>query len=169
MINFKSSVGFSLCLVTIPLILGCHSKEERESRNLAELRKKTEGLYELYLSGDYKQAKDNLDRIVELNQITEQPLNDRAHALFFTYARMYALERTVGNDNLAEAELVKSRYWALLEAESGGHNDTEAGEYVKPMTGDFIFNFIVQWDERASGGRGPNYMKGPVVARPERQ
>ena len=151
-------------MLAASIVAGCHpqpiaSTRASQEQALSNLKRQANGYYDEYLAGDYNQAKLSLERSVKLADKLEFVPHYQAGHLFFCYARLYVLERRTGNDALAEAALVKARYWSLRERELGNVPDEEGGAFAKSESGDRIVEFIDKWDRDHTDGKGANYIR----------
>jgi hypothetical protein len=149
-------------VLAVGLLVGCHRPPATPTRAAQEealttFKGRANRLYDAYLTGDRDEAKHNLEECIQLAHDSKLPPAYQAGCLFFDYARLYVLERRGGNEALAEAALVKARYWSLRERELGGNTDEKAGAVVKAETGEQIMGFIDKWDKDHTDGKGPNY------------
>jgi hypothetical protein len=109
----KASPLFALlplvCIFLSALLSGCgHGRSDLWKRQ-EEVLKEQDRLYEAYLVADVSHARQILDQKLRLLEDDTSLLRSGwAHAQFMDYARLYALERRVGNAESAEADLIKS-------------------------------------------------------------
>jgi len=150
----------TLLLLVLAILSGCASEEARRR----ELGKQTDELYAAYLDGGRDEARRS---IVQANRLVEEASishfeENRAFALFLGYGRLYALDHRAGNNELAELDLIKARYWALRSSEAHGDTPTEVAKYVDRFaTSDRLLEFIDTWERKANHGREPKYIQHP--------
>ena len=81
----------------------------------------------------------------------------QAASLFMASARLYVLERTLGNERAAEIALVKVRYWNLRRYELRGPlTDVQLRE-LDSLTPDKIVEMIDHADKSLTQGKGSRY------------
>jgi hypothetical protein len=144
--------------MALGLLAGCHEHVKPQANAAQDFLKRVDLLYDAYLGGNQEEAKQSLNEAIQLAKDADLPLNDKAHSLTMNYQRLYVLERRAGHKSLAEAALVRARYWLLEEAESGNNTTQDADEFVMSKTGDVIMDFVDAWDKKATGGKGPRYL-----------
>jgi hypothetical protein len=151
-------ISSALALV---VITGCHSESARRQ----ELGRRTGDLYEIYLNGTREDARRS---IVEANRLIEQASfsdweENRAFALFLGYGRLYSVDHRAGSNDLAQADLIKARYWALRSSEFHGDAASEADRYVEKFAGDGdkLLTFIDKWERGANHDKDPKYIIQP--------
>jgi hypothetical protein len=125
-----------------------------------DLLTQSDRCYAVYLRGDEREARRSMLETVRLVETSNKlQARNRAHGLWLSFARLYVLERRAGNDALAEAYLLKTRYWRLIEREAGGMSPKAAGEFLKDDTGDKILEEVDDWDRKHNGGVLPHYVE----------
>ena len=83
-----------------------------ELKAIRDMVRKHEELLRLYLKGDYSEAKLALEQIVtEIKKAAPGHPASAASLLYFTYGRLYLLEKRTGHDAAAQVNMVKLRYW----------------------------------------------------------
>lgn len=82
----------------------------------------------------------------------------KAATLFMAYARLYALERRLGNDSAADIAYIKVRYWNLRRYELNGLDEEHVKEF-QGFTPDKVVETIDKMDKALSQGKGPKYMQ----------
>ena len=113
-----------------------------------------------YLQGDVKQARECLEknaRLLEEGTVLE-PIG-RAQMLHLTYFQLYVLEKRAGNEDAAEAALIKARYWVLKKAELLGVNVEKAIQEIRDFTEEDIFEYIDEINRRHNNGKEPAYVR----------
>jgi hypothetical protein len=115
--------------------------------------------YDAYLNGDVDTARRSLDQASQFFQSPRADiLEPSGHAgiVYFTYARLYALEKRTGNDAAAEAALTKARSWNEKRYElAGATNSEECRLYSTPEK---IMEVADKLDNRATSGKSPHYI-----------
>jgi hypothetical protein len=150
---------FPIALSTLSLILdGCR---KARSMPIDEFNKRSDELYTVYLNGKRYEAKQSLVDTLQLIENAGLGPSGKATCLFGTYARLYALEKRTGNEDLAEEALVQARYWDLRDDELGGKIPEKAGARIKTVTGAKVLEFVDRWDKAHGDGKGPRYLSLP--------
>ncbi|MEI9866631.1 MAG: hypothetical protein WDN00_19180 [Limisphaerales bacterium] len=140
---------------------GCASTQSRQLGIIHESGK----FYKMYLGGDVNQARQNLELVIQLYQNQKVKILGRsgqAGDLFCSYARLYVLEKKVGNKDDTEAALIRARYWQLESYESsddGWKNRTPMNEFMATTTPEKISEMVDKLDEGSTGGKGPTYIQ----------
>ena len=142
-------------MFTFALLLGCHT---RRIDPADEVAKESDRLYRAYLEGDRDQARRSLGETIRLIENANLQPWGQANSLIFTYSRLYVLEKRSGNDELAEAALLKTRYWYLRQHELGGDSLAQAASAVKLFTAEKCMEFVDIWDLDHTAGKGPKYV-----------
>ena len=162
-----SVVPISALVMAVLCFADCSSKEEQQDRVIEETNLKAKALdaqlvalYEVYLEGDRQQAKRALEEMVLATDASKVAPRANAAALWLIYSRLYVLERRGGSATLADAYLLKARYWLLRKGELSGFSAEEAGEGVSKFTADKCLEMIDHWDKSRTNGKGPNYAQG---------
>ena len=125
-----------------------------------EIVRRSQELMRSYLQGDVEQARECLQknaRLLEEGTVLE-PIG-RAQMLHLTYFQLYVLEKRVGNEDAAEAALIKARYWVLKKAELLGVNVEKAMQDIRDFTEERIFEYIDDIDRRHNNGKEPAYLR----------
>ena len=114
-------------------------------------------LNDRYRKGDAAEARQSLLKVEQiLNQVHTKSLAFIGHHL--NYSRLYALERAVGSEDLANMYLLKLEYWIILELEARGIPPENVAFNFRGMTGDGAVRFIRGWDRDVNGGKDPEYL-----------
>jgi len=163
----KNDCGGAPMKVVLPFVLllmvltGCDP--ERIARD--NLAKQTSNLYHVYLNGGRDEARHSLQdaiRLIEDTQVSPPFRKGQAASLFLGYARLYALERRAGSNDMAQVYLVKARYWCLRQDELDGDNAAGCNAYLAKFAAeDKLMDFIDKWDKGANNGKGPRYIQSP--------
>jgi len=147
-------------LLAIAVTNGCDPEDARRR----DFGRQTEELYQIYLNGGRDEARRSM---VEANRLVEEvKLSDfephRAAVLLLGYGRLYALDYRAGSNDMAQADLIKARYWALRSSELSGDTPGESEEYVEKFTGgNRLIEFVDSWEKNANHGREPRYIQHP--------
>ena len=136
------------------LLLGCRSQAGNGSDSLV---KEGDRLYVAYLQGNRDQARRCLLQLVEVGETAKLSPIGQARWLFFDYGRLYVLETRVGSQALADAYLVKARYWYLRQCELRGDSKDEASAAIAAFTAEKCMEFVDKWDRDHTEGKGPEY------------
>jgi hypothetical protein len=150
------ALSFS-CVITIVTFAGCrHTQQDDEE----SLNKQCNVRFLDYLNGDASKARAALSEEINLveNSTVVSP-KFKAAFLFMAYARLYALERRLGNDSAADIVYIKVRYWNLRRYELNGLMDEEHLREFHGFTPDKVLESIDKMDKAASQGKGPKYMQ----------
>jgi hypothetical protein len=150
---------FAVVLAAL-LSCGCHRRSDdggigaERRRVLAEV----DGLYDEYVTGDRNRAKQALFdaiEIIEKSSCFEEAA--RASLLWLQYARLTVLESRVGDKVLADACLLKCRYWQLRSLELSYEPTTLAFEKVKTSGIDYYIEMVEKWDRGLHDGKTADY------------
>jgi len=155
--------------ITVLVVLSCcdpirlyreHAERIRLNREHAEFDRvdaEVGVLNDRYRKGDAAEARRSLLKVEQiLNQVHTKSLAFMGHRL--NYSRLYALERAVGNEDLANMYLVKLEYWIILELEARGIPPENVAFNFRGMTGDGAVRFIRNWDRDVNDGKDPEYL-----------
>jgi hypothetical protein len=154
---FSKNIVVGLLLLT--LLSGCDPFEKRGVQQDAVL-KKSEAFNQGYLEGDINYARRCLyDNAALLEQATILEPIGRAQLLSFTYARLYVLEKRAGKNVEADANLVKTRFWALKAAELEGRKLDEKRQEIDKLTPDQLIAFVDESDKNLNRGNSPAYLE----------
>jgi hypothetical protein len=127
--------------------------------------RQTSRLAEGYFAGGRDEARrstEEANRLVESAKLLPQYQEGQAFTLFLGYARLYALERRAGSNDVAEAAITKARYWCLRSAELHGDTPVECIAYVDEFADEEkLMAFIDKWDKNANHGDEPKYIHQP--------
>lgn len=160
------------CFHSTPLIVvlgisaglfGCHSPSGKLIRQ-REITKQSEELGRRYLEADVDNARQCLlqdAKLLEEGTVLE-PIG-RAQLLSLTYLRLYVLERRVGNDAPAQANLIKAQYWSLKKGELTEVTIKEAIRQINEFSATRITEYIDEFDRRHNGGKAPQYLQALQV------
>ena len=149
-----------VCLFMFVPISGCGKKHSSVWEQQQKLLQEEDKLYAAYLVADVNHARQILERKLQLLEgDVELERNGWAHAHFMDYSRLYVLEKHIGNEDGAEADLIKARYWFLQSGELGKMPIGQVMEEVRKFDANRIFEMVDNQDSSATGGKGPNYLK----------
>lgn len=142
------------------LLFGCESVESRKS----EFNREEGKYYRAYLDGDVKQARQSLERVIELYQSPQVAVlgpRYQAHSLFCAYGRLYVLERRAGDMDDAEVALTKARYWHLqsYESDADWQRTVALHEFLSYQTSDWFEDTMSKLDKGANRGSAPKYIQ----------
>lgn len=146
----------SLVCAWATMLLGCQVSIVDPS---LEFTKQADVLYQSYLQGNRSQARRSLEETIQLAGKSNLKPAGEADCLCFTYARLYALEKRTGTQPLAEAALVRARYWYLRQRELGGSTADESAVALTSYTAEKCLDFVDKWNKDHTGGRGPMYLQ----------
>lgn len=121
---------------------------------------KFDSLYHDYLKGDLSTARKSLETTLMLVEKSKLDPRPKAHCLFFTYARLFALERDIGAPELAECYLIKARYWYLEKRLIDGQSLQEAGAFLRAFDANRCADFVSDWDKNHNDGQPPRFHSG---------
>jgi hypothetical protein len=154
-----ATVGIGVAMVA--LLLGCGPKEDSGASANIEVGARFVELYDRYVQGDEAEARASLLATVDMLEGAELPKRDAvAHGLWLTFSRLHVLESRLGNLLLADAYLLKARYWYLRKLELSGEPLNEAMEHVsKWFTPEECKRIVDGFDIRNTGGAGANYFR----------
>jgi hypothetical protein len=164
--SFSEHLNYCATLIQVVvfgavMLTGCDFNRIPKSN----LEKQTSGFYEIYFNGgrdDARRSIQEANRLIEEAKLAEQQREGQAFALFIGYARLYSLERKSHNDDMAQLDLIKARYWALRSEELHGDTPAECNAYVaKFASDDNLVTFIDKWDRDANNGKSPKYTQSP--------
>lgn len=149
---------FGVILGVCVYILGCTEdprqvpgvKTDLTTEEMAAMREKLDIHDELLseyikVKEDYAQAKLVLEQIAaEMKKpVPGLPEGDPG-LLYFTYCRLYVLEKREGNDAAAKANMVKLRYWWLVHIQHGDRDVEEDMKLIEQYTSDEHIQSIVE-------------------------
>jgi hypothetical protein len=163
--NMKASSAqfFRMILVTVGMLLtlsmlGCKSNQSLSSSKTAA--KRLDQLYRAYLADDLDLARQSMLESAAILETHPFPKpSASAHGLWLTYSRLFVLESTAGNDAMADAYLIKARYWLLRRSELTGDPEEKAVETADGVTAEKCTELVHKWDNDFTGGKGPRYMR----------
>jgi hypothetical protein len=125
--GYRPNPAFVAVVMGACLLLGCASKETKQESVLREGNK----FFEAYLTGDASSARRSLQEALQFFQSpAADVLEPSGHAgiLYFTYARLYALESRTGDKAAAEAAVAKARSWNEKRYDLAGTTDGASRE-----------------------------------------
>jgi hypothetical protein len=145
-------------VLVVTLLTGCAPAESRT----AGVREDADRVYRAYLEGDVNQARRNLEQMIHVFETRNAQIGrmHHAHGLYFGYARLYVLEKRVGNKESAETALIKARYWFLQSYESsedGWKNRVSLPEILSMITPERIAKAVDEEDKTRTRGKAPGY------------
>jgi hypothetical protein len=146
--------------LVIVVAAGCTSERARRE----DLGSRTDSLYEDYMNGNRTEARRS---IVEANRLVEQVKlsnfeQDRATFLFLNYGRLYSIDHRAGSNDLAQADLIKARYWCLRSSELNRDAPDESIRHVEKFTKpEKLLDVIDQFELTANHGKQPRYIDHP--------
>jgi len=143
-------------ILALTILFVCHFKQIDPGEKVV---KESDRLYQVYLEGNLDQARQSLEATVQKIEKAKLKPWGEANSLFFTYSRLYVLEKRAGNEDSAGACLVKARYWYLREHELNGNSVKDANKAVRAFTPERCMEFVDKWDRDHTGGRGPKYLQ----------
>lgn len=85
----------------------------------------------------------------------------QAGYLFSAYARLYLLEKRVGNKDDAEVALTKARYWHLkgYQTDADWRSRVTLHEFLSYQTPEWIEKTFTKLDKGHNKGNGPKYLQ----------
>jgi hypothetical protein len=121
-----------------------------------------EKLYQVYLNGTVEEARRALLQSIEM--LENEKSSDQkasAHARWLNYSRLHVLEARAGNHDLADAALLKARYWFLRKLELAGDSTEKAIILVRGFSGSKCAQVVDQFDREHTDKKGPRYLRPP--------
>ncbi len=148
-------------MLVLGFLLGC----DRGNHSLApDVGSQLDVLYQAYAKGDVAQARQSLEKSIPiLENATFPKVGAAAHGLWLSYARLHVLEARAGKASLAEAYLLKARYWYLKKLELSGESTEQGFETVKLFTPEKCMELVDQFDKKNTQGSGAAYVKQGTV------
>ena len=149
-----------VCFFLATLFFSCEKKQPDLWNQQHELLNEKDKLYRAYLAADVLHARQILEQTVKL--LENEKVLERvglARDLFQEYSRLYVLDKRVGNEDSAEVELIKARYWLVCVSEFSGLPSNKVMENVRPANASDILAMVDKQDKLATGGIGPKYLK----------
>ena len=119
--------------------------------------KEIEPLEQTYLNGSAGAARESLVKEIGIIENSGLP-NAQMIIARLPCCRLYVLDKRLGSPKLAEASLVKARYWYLRDLEIGSNQDAQVAKDLLEFTPDEVEKLVDDWDKSATGGRGPTYL-----------
>ena len=124
-------------LLLLMCLSGCHRAinptEDSQQRN--DLNEKLYALHIRYLNSDTNQSRRCLHEAIGLLENARcLKQNELAFELWMEYARLSVLETKAGNEIIAEAYLLKTHYWRLIDLELAGESTEKAIKKVNLLT-----------------------------------
>lgn len=117
-----------------------------------------DALYQQYLTGSVYQAREAMLEAVKLVSEIESE-EGRATGLCLGYGRLFCIEDSVGNADLAYIYYEKSKYWGLIRMELRGASPAELKAGLEDYTPERCRELIVKFDAAHTEGLGPRYMR----------
>src|SRR6185312_11343596 len=113
-------------------------------------------LYQPYLHGSLEEARKSQEQSVKL--IENSPLAPRlkAHALYFTYCRLYVLENFAGNRTAADEDFTEAKYWSKREDELNGAAPERVAAHDKLFSPELCSHIVDVFARRNNHGNGPD-------------
>jgi hypothetical protein len=118
-----------------------------------------------YLMSGPGEARDSLVSEVALVEGSQMPAYAKAGLCYPACSRLYLLQKRLGNDSLAEAALVRARYWYLRFLETGNRSDVEAARILSLWGPSQCEAFVIE----ADGAQGPAYLSAIRTRSPPRR
>jgi hypothetical protein len=151
-------VGVGIILLCLLALGVCHHARAADAHDWKRNAKRLDELYSSYLAGSVTEAKNALDEAIGLLEASAFPKpGSQAHGLWLGYGRLHVLARHSGSPVLADAYLLKARYWYLRKLELSGESTETAMVTVNAFTSDKCVQIVKKWDLKHSGGKGPRY------------
>jgi len=153
--------GPLLCLVLLWVWNPVYTQadDSRGDDVAAKVQDQMDKLFADYLKGDLAIARASLKAAIRVVDEAKLPEFSRAAGLEFAYSRLFVLEKKQANAALAEAYLVKTRYWRLRKVELSGHSEAEAADDIATFTGEKCQQMVEKSDKRLNGGEAPAYTR----------
>ena len=114
-------------ILLFALSLGC---KHQDTRSFAYVNGECERLYKTYVDSEQNEARQSLKQAVTLIEEANVQPHIKARGLWWSYSRLFVLEKRAGNNDTAQELLVKAHYWCLELAEITGASPTEALAYA---------------------------------------
>lgn len=145
----------------VSIILAGFSLYSAETTTPVKESSELDKLYQVYLDGTIEQARRALLQSIALLE-KESDKKAVAHAQWLNYSRLHVLEERAENHALAEASLLKARYWFLRKLELSGEPTEKAMEIVRGFTGPKCAEIVDQFDRDHTDKKGPKYVRPPL-------
>jgi hypothetical protein len=138
---------------------GCNSDTKHDQQQ-EEVIRKSEELFRRYLEADISVARTSLLENADLLERATvlEPIG-RSQLLAKTYFRLYVLEKRSGNEPVAEADLIKAKYWSLRNGEMMGVAVDKAMDQIKQYSPEHIFQYIDDFDRKNNKGKPPAFLE----------
>jgi hypothetical protein len=154
-----TSILFTAVIGLLLLCTGCGTNG-RKSAMQKELIGKSNALSRGYLYDDVTAAEqDLLQNAALLEGATILEPTGRAQLLSLTCFRLYVLEVRIGNSAMAQASLIKARYWSLRHGELLGNNVVNSIRDINEFTPERITKYVDDLDKRHHDGKEARYLE----------
>jgi hypothetical protein len=158
-----TKAAFAQILVCLFLLLsfgGCHDKSSELRRMQEDVIYRADALFTGYEEGSVDRARQSLKSRIELYEgSTALHPAARLDMIARDYARLYLLEKRTGEDEAAEAALVKVRYWYLCVFERQGRSAREAVGLLQKLIPGELEATVDDIDQRVTKGKGLRYVR----------
>lgn len=156
-----SSFSFILLLA---FTVGCNPVKESantgeiQARQFDSVHRELDELYRIYLTNDIQSVKEPLYRSL---QIIEASKNRKVaeSGLWLTYARLYCVERALGNTNAAQFNYEMSRLWLSNYLEALETLTGKRDERLRSFTPAECGESALEWDRVFTQGKGPRFIQ----------
>ncbi|MDB6016748.1 MAG: hypothetical protein JWR19_1237 [Pedosphaera sp.] len=149
------------------LLSGCVSKQHRLWEQQQTFFEEDTKLFHAYLSADENQVRPILEQKIQLlEKDTSLSRDGWAQRISWEYSHLYVLEKRTGNQDSAEANLVKARYWFLRACELSDMPAQQKMDEFKRADANFIFAMVDKMDKALTDGKGPKYLQNLNGAKP---
>lgn len=147
-------------LIILP-INGCRDEyNQKEKRDREEAIHQLDILYNEYLTGDIGNARKSILKAIGiLEENTSFIREGRAHGLWFSYMRLYCIEKKAGDENAAYLAFIKAQYWYSIKLGFSQFNSSEITQKLKAFTPERCIDLMAKWDKKTTDGKGPAYLR----------
>jgi hypothetical protein len=142
-------------------LIGCHKQPQTSSKGTTSVdpyTKASNELYHRYLDGNRVEAKQSLEKMLELAESTKAKPFRYADTLHLIYSRLYVFELKVGDSNNAEQYLDLARWWRLESFRIGNMDPAEIKADERGFTSERCIELVLSWDRQNHGGADPAYL-----------
>lgn len=150
-------------VVALATTAGCTDKTSRMerrrevTRRLQTLQSEVDNLYRRYLTSDIASARAAITQAVWLLRSFE-PAGVAEEALWLGYARLYVIEMTADNEDLAKLYYEKARYGLMINLEMRGVPPAEIVQRLASFTPEACREAVLTWDKTFTEGQGPRFL-----------
>lgn len=157
----SSMLVLGMIAICTSSLTGCHRARDGKLAKLAYTNRvldQFDSLCSVYKEGTLGEARKSQEDAARLIENSSLEPRVKAHALYFTYSRLYVLESTARNRTTADLDFLKAKYWSARENELNGSSADLVAAHAELFSPEICFHIAHVFGSHKDRYKDPAFM-----------